>query len=470
MIDQSFSDENFRKIYDLEKRKGNDLDLSFKEFRKVKSLTNNVKRWNRVYKKYKKDLKDKKIKKIKFEERVESLNIRKKKVIDKRELELKKVLEKISSEVADKSFSISLIEKKNNGIKDLYIIDRESASEFFTLKQMQLNLERAYKVKQGNRKNIISCLKQVLSSNLKKYIIRADIRSFYESIPNEKIINYLENDALLTYKNKILFKKLFEEYNVYSKNKKGVPRGVGVSAYLAELYMKKFDDAMMHDERIIYFARYVDDIVIVTFGSESDADLIFEKMERIINYDLGLEINKDKTIGPLNFGGKSSPKFDYLGYSFKREDDNLIISLSDKKIKKIKSRIDLSIKNFLYTSYRNKKKASYILLNRVKYLTGNTRLYGLKKNTLVGIYFSNNYLNDKSCLEDLDKYLKNKVLYLSNKTKNLSINYGSLINDLNSLSFKEGFEEKTFRIYKSKNKHISNSSFLHEVVKVWKNA
>ena len=43
----------------------------------------------------------------------------------------------------------------------------------------------------------------------------------------------------------------------------GVPRGFGVSAYLSELYMREIDNEIKALPDVIYYARYVDDIVII---------------------------------------------------------------------------------------------------------------------------------------------------------------------------------------------------------------
>ncbi|KUJ74935.1 hypothetical protein AVO42_06080 [Thiomicrospira sp. XS5] len=472
MIDQSFSEENFRKIYDLEKRKGNDLDSFFSVFSKIEKYTNDVKKWNSIYKEFKKLRKEKKISKSKFEQKVLDLNSRKKKSLNKREQEYANVFNKISQEVSKNSFGIKLNLKTSKQLKDLYVIPSDSPNDFFALKQMQINLERAYKVKQSNRKNIISSLKEVLDNNVSKCVIRTDIKSFYETISNNKLMDYIDNDALLTFKNKLLFKSLFDEYENLSGMPKGLPRGVGVSAYLAELYMKRLDTAIKLDDRVLFYARYVDDIVVVTLGNKDVANKLFSKLKQQVSTDLDLEINWEKTTpDPLNFDKSSIAQFEYLGYCFSYNGgQSLSISMSEKKINKVKRRIEKSISDFLFTAYKNKKTASRMLLNRIRYLTSNTKLFGLKQNTLVGVYYSNNFINDLSCLDELDKFLKERILDIDRKTSELPIDFAPLISELNKYSFKKGFQEKIFRQYKAPNKSLPSSSYLHEIVKVWKNA
>jgi len=469
MIDQSFSEENFRKIYDLGKRRGQDLDSLFTVFNKIQKFTNDVKKWNSVYREYKKQFREKRIPKDTFDLKVLDMNKRKQKTLDKREEEYEKVFEQISSNVSEKNFVIDLLVKKTKRLKDLYLIPPDSPENYFSLKQMQANLERAYKVRQSDRNHIVSCLKEVLNNKLSKHVIRTDISSFYESIPNEKLLQFIENDALLTFKNKALFKSLFKKYKDLSGKSIGIPRGIGVSAYLAELYMKKIDHVMKYDDRVIYYARYVDDIVVVTLGDKSVANAVFSELKEGIK-ELDLEINEEKTIGPLDFGGNNTNNFDYLGYSFSRNGSSSIsINLSNRKLSKIKSRVDISFREFLYASYKNKKKASRMFLNRIKYLTGNTNLFGLKKKTMIGIYFSNPYLTEVSGLNELDLFLTERIDDLESTIDGLPLNFDGLITELRSLSFKDGFERKTFRNFKAFNRNTSNSAHLHEIVKVWKN-
>ena len=43
----------------------------------------------------------------------------------------------------------------------------------------------------------------------------------------------------------------------------GVPRGIGISAYLSELFMRNVDNQIQELDDLIYYARYVDDIIAI---------------------------------------------------------------------------------------------------------------------------------------------------------------------------------------------------------------
>jgi hypothetical protein len=62
--------------------------------------------------------------------------------------------------------------------------------------------------------------------------------------------------------------QILEDYNSKKdtatiKHEKGVPRGVGISSYLSELYMENIDNEIRNLQDVIYYARYVDDIFII---------------------------------------------------------------------------------------------------------------------------------------------------------------------------------------------------------------
>jgi len=120
-----------------------------------------------------------------------------------------------------------------------------------------------YKVKQSSRYDVLCQLKSILQSSFPKYVIRTDIRDFYESISNEKLLNKIDRDALLTLPSRNVTRQILRDYRDLSHSSAGVPRGIGISAYLSELYIRQFDDAVKAHDDLTFFARYVDDIVLV---------------------------------------------------------------------------------------------------------------------------------------------------------------------------------------------------------------
>jgi hypothetical protein len=447
MVDQSFSAENFRKIFDYENRKGVYLEGLF--FPEAEKLTKKIKDAARDIKNHRRE-KDA-IAADEYEQKKEKLDEIKKILKEKKETLLTKELEKISSEITKNNFSLDLHELDIGTGKKAYSAG-STAAAYFALKQLQYNIRKLYKVQQGNRYNIICQLRELLSDKFPKYLIRTDLSSFYESIPRDKLWKKINDDPLLTLTSKKAIKQILHEYGKLSGQEKGLPRGVGISAYLSELYMRKFDEEIQNAPNVIYYARYVDDIIIVCIPDPVHGTVKIRKLiVRAIN-KCGLKRNRSKTETYL-INGQTDISLDYLGYRFKFGTGSVQISLTKSKLDKYKKRVDLIFNSYQKKSTWNEKKARQNLIKRIKFLTGNTRLLNNKKNAVVGVYFSNSLLTDLSDFKGLDCYLKNKIS---------SISHEKLKSTLSEFSFVEGFEQRKF--YKF------STNDLKEIVEVWKYA
>ncbi|WP_313304984.1 hypothetical protein [Empedobacter sp.] len=176
--------------------------------------------------------------------------------------------------------------------------------------------------------------------------------------------------------------------------------------------MRRIDEEIRSLPDLIYYTRYVDDIIaIFTPKTKSCKREYFEEMKKIVNsHDLEFNDNfggrKDKTniidlmLKPLN----KSCYFDFLGYKIEINNNHQIqIELSKSKIEKYINRVKLSIKKYNSDSKTNEKIARKMLIDRMKFLTGNYNLNHNKRNIKAGIFYSNQMLS-------LNKNLKYKSL------------------------------------------------------------
>lgn len=444
-MDQSFSSENFRKIYDYENRKGVYLEGLFfpeiEEFtKKIKDCVGDIKTHARNKSSSDAD---------EYDVVKEGLDEKKKLLKEKKEILLMKELDIISSKVTDKKFTLALHEIDIGKAKKAYSAG-STADTYFVLKQLQKNIRKLYKVQQGNRYHIVCQLREILSDRFPKYIIKTDFSSFYESIPRDKLLRKINNDPLLTLASKKIIKKILREYAVLSGEEKGLPRGIGISAYLSELYMRKFDEEINNHPDVIYYSRYVDDIIIVcipdpVYGAKNILKQIVKSIKKT-----GLKRNRSKTESYV-IDGQTTVSLDYLGYRFKFGSESAQLNLTRSKVSKYKTRLDLVFSGYHKKINLNEKKARRKLIKRIRFLTANARLVNNKKNTVVGVYFSNNLLTDLSGLKALDSYLTSKIA---------SVTHPKLKVTLSKFSFVEGFEKRLF--YKF------SANDLKEIVEVWK--
>ncbi|RZJ88180.1 MAG: RNA-directed DNA polymerase [Chryseobacterium sp.] len=440
MLDQSYSFSNFRTIFEIENRKGG-IEKSFfsKEYLdKSEEVTK-----KRLERKSYVPVEEEDPALARLEEELEAL-------LAQKEAILENDLLAISQQVNGVEFSFGLNKFKDESGKTIYTIDKSNASRF-AMKQLQHNINRSFKVKQSDRYQIVKQVKKLLQDNFEKYIVRTDIESFYESVPQEELIHIIEGNQLLSPKSKKLITTLLYHFNDLSgqlslpiSDRKGVPRGVGVSAYLAELYMRAVDVRIRQLPNLIFYGRYVDDIIAIFAPLKKlTPKSCLNKIERIVT-EQGLKV---KTTGtPIKnyeidaFDSSKENSLEFLGYRFE-----LIgkyykgIYLSKNKIAKYTFRLGASLDAFIKDSAHNYKSAKKLLVHRLNFLTKNTHLQRPKKG-IIGIYYSNSLLeNDSSCLDYLNKTMHELI-----DLKLPAISNPELNTRLKRFCFRKGFVEKQF--------------------------
>ncbi|WP_411897258.1 antiviral reverse transcriptase Drt3a [Elizabethkingia occulta] len=465
MLDQSFSSKSFQEIFDNENRKGINVEEKFSDI-----FSDSIDRVAGL----------KQLRKRIQEER----NLDRKKVLYEDKKALKKerdalvtgVLDEIADGINNHVINLDLGEVYG---KQSYKFEN-NAQNFFISKKIQDNINKTYHVKQASRYAILSELINHLEDNFPKYVIRTDIKNFYESIPQKKILDKINNDYLLSIKTKKFIQQIFTSYNTLTgqtnpETAKGVPRGVGISAYLSELFMRSVDNKIRELEDLVYYARYVDDIIAIFIPKSTNIDPAKLSNYRTKLTDIivneGLIINNKKTseynlldgLLSIRFSDRNNPSYNpnftpktihYLGYDIgsvityktnrKIDKQVLSIKLSDNKINKYCNKIKLSFQYFDSKKRHNRKNAFKLLSARIKYLTSNTKLRNNKDKVFVGIYYSNPFLNSDESLETMQKRLQWYILRagLTPDEKKILMSY----------SFISGFNKKTFQILPLKNK------------------
>ena len=244
----------------------------------------------------------------------------------KRDDEIDQHLNKIISKITDNNYSITIHRKDLIGNKPIFIIDDKPES-YFAIKHLQYCLWKLYKVKQSNRSEIVSQLAGIINDNFPKFIYRTDVENFYESIP-EAALNHIIQENLLSRFNKRLLIQVMDQYYSLSGSRLGVPRGIGVSAYIAEIYMREFDRRVSKLDDLVFYQRYVDDMIFVFVPRSLCNVSTYEAQIDKIFTDCSLKKNKSKSkaYGLTNRIDKSRSKtFNFLGYNFNLNDKSLTL-------------------------------------------------------------------------------------------------------------------------------------------------
>jgi hypothetical protein len=409
MLDQSFSSSNFNIIFLRENRKGNIKQRHLNQAYFDKHDDFNTVLNEKVVLKKTRTLSNEEL--DSFAEKLEAINKAKEEIRNNLFSEYATI---VNNEKTPFCFEIKY-DKQN----EIYTTKKDGV-HFFAIKQLQHNLNKTFKVIQADRNKIIKQTYNLISDGFPKVVIRTDIHKFYESIPQNRLFEKLENNTLLSPLSKKLLKRLFFEFERIKdisimQPKKGIPRGFGVSAYLSELYMREIDNEIKSLPDTIYYARYVDDIIAVfSPKTKSQTKDYQELIKKIINAN-GLQINdnlegrKDKTKSIELFNDKTQnkafseiKKVTFLGYLFNIEhypkgyktcSKTIVkIEISEERQLRYKQRIIDSISAYNNDSRYNENIARKLLLARFKFLSGNFHLNHSKKNISAGIYYTNKML------------------------------------------------------------------------------
>ncbi|MGP5520563.1 MULTISPECIES: antiviral reverse transcriptase Drt3a [Psychrobacter] len=377
----------------------------------------------------------------------------------------KSIDSKEKKEILDKSFNCS------NSLTECFEIQTviRNKKPCYTLKSFhQVTLARnltsniRLPLKKAKSRNQISRqLLQHLKEGTSYRIYRLDIKSFFESISINTIRKVLSHE-IISNQTKILTEKIIDD--VHKAKGVGLPRGLEFSPTLAELILQDFDSKVSVQDDIFFYSRYVDDILIISSGFE-DRKKFLKLIKSFLPNELSFNYNKQKIIDVprRHYNFSEVAIFDYLGYEYKVIDNQIEgenknnkknkcksifrevkVSLSQQKIKKIKTRVYRAIHCYIKTG-------DYKLLeDRLSFLTSN-RLMKDKKTSKVfatGLYYNNVNIDSSSeSLKNLDTYLRRLILttHISNRVTNSHALNSSQKRLLLNYSFEKGFLNNNYK-------------------------
>lgn len=340
--------------------------------------------------------------------------------------------------------------------KRLYKI--EELHNNLVLRKIHRNLKKSLNKRTFSRDFIISTTSNLLTEGIPYRVYRLDIKSFFESIDH----NFLKNEIDALNVTQITKGNIFCFLDYYADiNGTGVPRGIGISSTLAEITLSKFDEKISNLDNVYYYIRYVDDIFIITNGSEKKGDFL-QFLELQLPYGLVLNKKEHKLaihdlLQAPTWGHADDEllcSITYLGYVIKIYNPKrtpaqktamrkVILGIADSKVSKIKTRIARSFITYARDgNYQNLK-------DRLSLLTSNYSIYDINsgRKKFAGIYYNYPLISQESKnISNLDAFLKNAIL--SKRGRIFSMTH-PLINskqksDLLQFTFKNGYNQKKF--------------------------
>ncbi len=226
------------------------------------------------------------------------------------------------------------------------------------------------------------------------YALKIDISKYFYSI-DHNVLKKLLIDKLNNYEYEVICKiinttnkkyinetiaKIRRKYNYDIPdyfNNKGLPIGNMTSQFLSIFYLNELDHFIVHNLKLKYYVRYMDDFIIINNDKKRLKEAL-KIIEYKLNKEYKLNLNKKKTsIINVKHG------FSFLGYVFKIKDKKVIIKVRNESIKKIKKRVK-AVKYLLKTKkidYYNAFCTIMTYSNSYKYCKNN------KINKIINRYF-----------------------------------------------------------------------------------
>jgi RNA-directed DNA polymerase len=143
-----------------------------------------------------------------------------------------------------------------------------------------------------------------------QFVMRSDIKGYYESIRFDVLMDiiesYIQHPVLLTLIRKALRRTETRGGNFYDYHDKSLPKGSPLSPLLGAIALIPLDKAM-GQIRDIFYARFMDDWVVLT-KTKTALRKVVKKTHEVIN-NLQLQLHPAKT-----YIGKIARGFNFLGY------------------------------------------------------------------------------------------------------------------------------------------------------------
>ena len=183
------------------------------------------------------------------------------------------------------------------------------------------------------------------------YILKTDVSKYFDSIDKNILLKILERkikDPKLIW--------LIKEILFAQKREKGIEIGNYTSQTFANIYLNEVDQYIKHELKIKYYARYLDDSVLIV-QTKKEAKEALKKIEKFLKEKLELKLN-DKT---QIFKGKQGVNF--CGYKI----NEYRLKIRDKGKRKLKNKIK-KLKNKVKEGKMNSHEAKKYLAGHIGYI------------------------------------------------------------------------------------------------------
>lgn len=276
-------------------------------------------------------------------------------------------------------------------VRSKFCVTYTSYPTNLVLRTVAAYLARRFRVVPANRDRAVAGAIESMMDATPFCVIRRDVTSFYESIDADSLRHRLIYDTSLPRSVRHYLTLFFDAH--CPRGQRGLPRGIGLTAVLAELAMEKFDEQVRALPGVYRYFRYSDDIVVFAYAN-------VPAIEAALTAKLpdGMEFNQKKC-ALVDFTRKDpgvEKAFEYLGYRLStiagiggKNPRPIDVTIAAAKIKRLKSRVVLALKAF------RRDHDGDLLIDRLRLLSANYQInrHGVStwlrgKRVRSGIYYN----------------------------------------------------------------------------------
>ncbi|WP_182357064.1 antiviral reverse transcriptase Drt3a [Komagataeibacter europaeus] len=303
----------------------------------------------------------------------------------------------------------------SNNIAGRTIFQVNDLASDLVLRKAAQNIRRITASKQGSRIEIIRRLKLFCEEGIPFTVAKMDIKNFYPSVDQDFLSIQLNKRLMTAPSTGFVIKSLIDQCR--NNSVVGLPPGLAISAELSEFYMQDFDRCLREVLNPHYFARYVDDMVLI-LPYLDDAKALKKTIENLLPNGLKLNFSKSKI---YNFGNSNQKppliehSFDYLGFKFnvyhvgkgRPYSRRVDLDIASSKVKKNKTRIVNCLLQYLSDGNFDD------LRDRIRVLTCGYQFFDERQQTRRSAGLQHTYRlieSDAPALIELDKFLSGMVL------------------------------------------------------------
>ena len=196
-----------------------------------------------------------------------------------------------------------------------------------------------------------NCMRAAKAKWKEYYILKMDVAKYFDSIDKRILVEILKkrikDEKILWLINEILYSQ---------EREKGIEIGNYTSQMFANIYLNEQDQFVKHNLHIKYYARYLDDSVIIV-RTKKEAQNALKEITKFLEENLELSLNKKTQI----FKGKQGVNF--CGYKI----NEYRMKLRDKGKRKLKKKIK-KLTNKIYLGEITSKDSKKYLAGHFGYI------------------------------------------------------------------------------------------------------